>query len=90
MTSAYPDDALGNWSARPSHRGWLAARADELFDLFGESALNPRGGFYELDPTGAPANGRECRQADPPDDSHGPLLHDCVVAPALLKSSIRQ
>lgn len=54
MNDDSPDAALGNWSGRPAHRAWLAARADELFDLFGSRALNPRGGFHELDAAGAP------------------------------------
>ena len=50
MTTADADAALGNLAGRPAHRAWLAARADELFDLFGARTINPRGGFFELDP----------------------------------------
>ncbi len=49
-----PDARLGDWSARPAHRAWLAARADALFDLFGQRTINRRGGFRQLDRTGAP------------------------------------
>ncbi|MBP7002335.1 AGE family epimerase/isomerase [Amaricoccus sp.] len=54
MTHETPDEALGRWAGRPAHRAWLAARADELFDLFGPATVDPRGGFHELDRTGAP------------------------------------
>jgi mannose/cellobiose epimerase-like protein (N-acyl-D-glucosamine 2-epimerase family) len=57
---ATPDAALGNWSARPTHRAWLAARADDLFTLF-ERAPNPAGGFSDLDPSGEPVAGNAAR-----------------------------
>ncbi len=47
------DSRLGNWSGRPDHRAWLAARADDLLDLFGARTIDPDGGFFELDRTGA-------------------------------------
>jgi sulfoquinovose isomerase len=53
MTDDTPDARLGRWSGRPAHRAWLAARADELFDLFGTRTINRRGGFRELDRTGS-------------------------------------
>ncbi|TPE53509.1 AGE family epimerase/isomerase [Amaricoccus solimangrovi] len=57
MSAPCPDAALGPWSTRPAHRAWLAARADTLFDLFGSRTRDPRGGFFELDRTGAPKTG---------------------------------
>ena len=54
MISASVDAGLGNWSERAGHRAWLAARADDLFDLFGPRTINPRGGFFQLGRTGAP------------------------------------
>ena len=53
MLTDCPDAALGPWSARPAHRAWLAARADDLFDLFGPATIDPRGGFHERDRQGA-------------------------------------
>jgi len=43
-----------NWTTRPWHRDWLQARANELFDLFQRNAVNPKGGFYDLDASGRP------------------------------------
>ena len=54
MNTPVPDDALGRWCTRPAHRAWLSARADALFELFGTRAVDPSGGFLELDRTGAP------------------------------------
>lgn len=42
------------WSARPYHRKWLLNRADDLFDFFSRSAINPKGGFYDLSRDGKP------------------------------------
>lgn len=44
-----------NWTTRPWHRDWLTARANALFDLFQHNAVNPRGGFHDLDAAGKPA-----------------------------------
>ena len=43
-----------NWTARPWHRDWLQDRANDLFDLFQRNAVNPRGGFFDLDAAGRP------------------------------------
>ena len=43
-----------NWTTRPWHRDWLQARANALFDLFQHNAVNPNGGFYDLDASGRP------------------------------------
>jgi mannose/cellobiose epimerase-like protein (N-acyl-D-glucosamine 2-epimerase family) len=42
------------WTARPYHRDWLMARANALFDLFQNNAVNPKGGFHDLDASGRP------------------------------------
>lgn len=61
MTDQNPDlSAL--WSQRSYHRHWLAGEATRLFDLFQFRSINPRGGFYELDPQGRPfAEGNQVR-----------------------------
>jgi len=43
-----------NWTTRPWHRDWLQARANDLFALFQHNAVNPRGGFFDLDAAGRP------------------------------------
>ncbi|PZF76041.1 AGE family epimerase/isomerase [Aestuariivirga litoralis] len=43
-----------NWTARPWHRDWLKDRANALFDLFQHNAVNPKGGFHDLDAAGRP------------------------------------
>ncbi|MFO1133464.1 MAG: AGE family epimerase/isomerase [Hyphomicrobiales bacterium] len=43
-----------NWTTRPWHRDWLKARANALFDLFQHNAVNPGGGFHDLDAAGRP------------------------------------
>lgn len=52
-------DADTLYAERPHHRRWLEGQADRLFDFFGARAINPRGGFYEFDKTGAPVTGGE-------------------------------
>jgi sulfoquinovose isomerase len=51
--------------ARPAHRDWLMAQAIGLIAFFQRAALNPKGGFFALDETGAPlppdAAGRHIR-----------------------------
>lgn len=42
------------WLARPYHRQWLRDQAEALFAYFGNRSVNPKGGFHDLDPTGAP------------------------------------
>lgn len=49
-----PDERLGLWATRPAHRAWLAARADDLFDFFEGRAVDPAGGFRDLDAGGRP------------------------------------
>jgi sulfoquinovose isomerase len=43
----------GAWAQRPYHRAWLTAQASSLLTGF-EAALNPRGGFFDLDAAGRP------------------------------------
>ncbi|QFU17192.1 AGE family epimerase/isomerase [Microvirga thermotolerans] len=42
------------WRERPGHRAWLAARADDLLAFFERHAIDPKGGFFELDDAGRP------------------------------------
>lgn len=42
------------WAERPYHRHWLMNQAEGLMDFFQYRAINPKGGFYDLDPKGAP------------------------------------
>ncbi|MDG3575947.1 AGE family epimerase/isomerase [Rhizobium sp. YJ-22] len=44
----------GRWSDRPYHRRWLWQQADGLYDFFQHRAVNPRGGFNDLDRAGRP------------------------------------
>ena len=43
-----------NWTTRPYHRDWLMAKANALFDMFQNNAVNPKGGFFDLDAAGKP------------------------------------
>ncbi len=43
-----------SWLARPTHRRWLRDQAEALFAYFETRAINPKGGFLELTPKGAP------------------------------------
>ena len=43
-----------NWTTRPWHRDWLQGQANALFDLFQSNAVNPKGGFHDLDAAGRP------------------------------------
>ncbi len=45
----------GNWRQLPSHRSWLMRQAGALFDFYQFRAINPAGGFFELDGVGQPA-----------------------------------
>ncbi len=47
-------EAGPSWRASPYHRAWLLAQARKILDGFAASALNPRGGFFELDDDGGP------------------------------------
>lgn len=42
------------WSTLPWHRQWLVKQAEGLFDFFQYRAVNPKGGFYDLDRKGDP------------------------------------
>jgi len=42
------------WRNRSYHRRWLLEQADALFGFFQNRAFNPKGGFFDLDPTGKP------------------------------------
>ena len=52
MTEA--DHPKTSWSTLPWHRQWLAKQAEGLFDFFQYRAINPKGGFFDLDRQGAP------------------------------------
>lgn len=41
------------WTVQPYHRAWLTGRAADLLHSF-RAAVNPRGGFFDLDDTGQP------------------------------------
>jgi sulfoquinovose isomerase len=42
------------WADLPYHRRWLAKQAEGLMDFFQYRAINPKGGFYDLDDAGQP------------------------------------
>ncbi len=42
------------WTTRPYHRDWLMGKANALFDLYQANAVNPKGGFFDLDAAGQP------------------------------------
>jgi sulfoquinovose isomerase len=42
------------WRARRAHRHWLEGEADRLFRFYEAASLDPAGGFFTLDDTGAP------------------------------------
>ena len=43
------------WRRLDYHRRWLLDQVNRLFDFFQFAAINPRGGFYELDYEGQPS-----------------------------------
>ncbi len=43
------------WATLPSHRTWLLSQASDLFSFFERRAINPLGGFHDLDDEGRPA-----------------------------------
>ena len=51
-TKPFEDPAAG--LADPAHRRWLADQAEALFAFFQPAAINPAGGFYDLDDAGRP------------------------------------
>jgi sulfoquinovose isomerase len=52
----FSSSAPGSWRSMPAHRQWLTQQANGLFDFFQFRAVNPQGGFFDLDPTGRPLN----------------------------------
>jgi len=53
--AATPWSGLGTrWTTRPTHRRWLEARADALWDQFQLTSIDPAGGFFDLDIAGQP------------------------------------
>jgi len=42
------------WADQTSHRLWLIEQANAVFDFYQYGAVNPDGGFYDLDEVGAP------------------------------------
>src|SRR5687767_1521386 len=44
-----------NWRNLPYHRNWLLAQANRLFDFYQFGSINSKGGFQELDNSGAPS-----------------------------------
>ncbi len=46
------------WVKRPAHRRWLEQQADQLFTFFGAHTIDPAGGFFEMDVTGAVKRGK--------------------------------
>mgnify|MGYP000873094881 CR=1 FL=1 len=42
------------WRNSPTHRQWLSAQANSLFDFYQFESINPRGGFFELSDDGRP------------------------------------
>ncbi len=46
-----------SWQKRQFHRDWLAAEAVNLLDFFSLNAIDPAGGFYDLDREGEPMEG---------------------------------
>jgi mannose/cellobiose epimerase-like protein (N-acyl-D-glucosamine 2-epimerase family) len=45
-----------SWLTLPTHRDWLMSQANGLFDYFQWRSINPKGGFFEFDPSGNPIN----------------------------------
>jgi sulfoquinovose isomerase len=43
-----------NWNTLPLHRQWLLKQAEGLYDFFQYRAINPKGGFFDLNASGAP------------------------------------
>ena len=53
MTSHQSAASPRPWTALPSHRAWLLGQAMDLLDIF-RGAVNPLGGFFDLDAAGRP------------------------------------
>lgn len=45
---------LKPWRHSATHRSWLLNEAQSIFEFFQFSAVNPKGGFYQLDDDGLP------------------------------------
>lgn len=45
------------WTSLDYHRHWLLDQANGLFDFFQYRAINPKGGFFDLDDQGSPLGG---------------------------------
>lgn len=42
------------WRQSATHRSWLMAQAERLFDFYQYASINPKGGFFDLDSEGRP------------------------------------
>lgn len=42
------------WTEQSSHRLWLIGQANSIFDFYQQAAMNPQGGFFDLDERGVP------------------------------------
>jgi len=42
------------WRQQAYHRSWLLEQANRLFDFYQYAAINPKGGFFDLDTEGRP------------------------------------
>jgi mannose/cellobiose epimerase-like protein (N-acyl-D-glucosamine 2-epimerase family) len=51
------DQGATRWTTLPYHRKWLIDQANGLFDFFQYRAVNPNGGFFDLDDQGDPLGG---------------------------------
>ncbi|RWM18354.1 MAG: AGE family epimerase/isomerase [Mesorhizobium sp.] len=76
---SFTSSSPGAWRDAPWHRAWLTKQADILFDLFDPAAINPRGGFFDLDPTGKPLPGKAVR----PIHTTARAVHCYVIASLL-------
>jgi mannose/cellobiose epimerase-like protein (N-acyl-D-glucosamine 2-epimerase family) len=57
MSMSEVGQAMKFWSDRSYHRRWLLDQADSLMNFFQPRAINPAGGFYDLDDEGQPLPG---------------------------------
>ena len=53
------------WRRRSYHRDWLMAEANRMFDMYQFNAVNPKGGFFDLDAAGKPLQLDDGRVAEP-------------------------
>ncbi|MCD1635782.1 AGE family epimerase/isomerase [Martelella mediterranea] len=54
MTRTLNGAAGPKWATTTSHRSWLLDQANALIDFYHPGAVNPRGGFFDLDDYGNP------------------------------------